>query len=293
VSRFDFRTARIYKREMRGRRIALALGLLGALVALTGCGVSKVIDPVAAAATKTENAGGAKLTMSIAITDPSAATVTMTGQGLFDKSEGDIMIGLSTLVGSLEMRYLQENGDPVVYLNVPFLETMLPSGKSWIRVDLEQSGKSLGLDMNQLMGELDQNPTETLDLLRASGSVDKVGTETIDGVATTHYTASIDLQKAAQLAGQAGEALVSRLTAAGAPRQIPVDVWIGDGDGLVHKLTVNEQVKSSEGEAGIAVTLNISDYGAAVDVVAPPSDQVLDITDLASKLAGAAAPAKG
>ena len=180
-----------------------------------------------------------------------------------------------------------------MYVNVPFLETMLPSGKSWIRVDLEQAGKSVGLDLNQLMGELDQSPTQTLDLLRASGSVDKVGAEMIDGVATTHYTALIDLQKAGQLAGQGGDALVKRLTAAGAPSQIPVDVWIGDGDGLVHKLTINEQLKSGQGEVGIAVTLNISDYGTAVNVVAPPSDQVLDITDLASKLAGAAAPAKG
>ena len=101
MSGFDFRSSRVYKRSMRGRRIALALGLLGALVALTGCGVSKVIDPVAAAATKTENAGGAKLALSIAITDPSAATVTMTGQGVFDQSAGDLTIGLSTLLGSL------------------------------------------------------------------------------------------------------------------------------------------------------------------------------------------------
>ena len=289
---FDFLAACVYKRGMKGRRIALALGLLGVLVALTALGVSKVIDPVAAAATKTENAGGAKLAMSVAITDPSGGTVTMTGQGVFDQSAGDITMGLSSLPGSVELRYLQENGDPVLYVNAPMLETMLPSGAPWIRLDLEQAGKSLGLDLNQLMGGFDQNPTQALDLLRASGSVDELGAETIDGVATTHYTASIDLQKAAQLAGQAGEALANQLIASGAPSQIPVDVWIGAGDGLVHKLTIDEQVQSNGGKVGVAVMLDISDYGTAVNVVAPPSDQVFDVTDLASKLAGAAVPAK-
>ena len=158
-----------------GRRIAFALALLGALVALTGCGVAKVIDPVAAAATKSEGAGGAELTLSVAVTDPSAATFTVSGQGVFDQGEGELTVGLSTLPGSVELRYLEENGDPVMYVNVPFLAAMLPSGKSWIRVDLEQAGKSVGLDLNQLLGELDQNPSQAVDLLRASGSVDEVG----------------------------------------------------------------------------------------------------------------------
>ncbi|HEV3056249.1 MAG TPA: hypothetical protein VGX45_16425, partial [Solirubrobacteraceae bacterium] len=86
---------------MRGRRIALALGLLGVLVALAGWGVSNVVDPVAAAATKTENAGGAKLTMSLAVTGPSGTTFTVTGQGVFDQSAGDITVSLSALIGSI------------------------------------------------------------------------------------------------------------------------------------------------------------------------------------------------
>ena len=43
-----------YKGSMRGRRIALALALLGSVVALAGCSVTKAVDPVAGAATKTE-----------------------------------------------------------------------------------------------------------------------------------------------------------------------------------------------------------------------------------------------
>jgi hypothetical protein len=277
---------------MRGRRLALALGLLGLLVGLATYGTSQVTDPVAAAATRTGNAGGAKLAISVAVSDPSGGTVTLTGQGVVDQSAGDVTMELSSLAGSVELRYLQENGDPVVYANLPMLATMLPGAKPWLRLDLEQAGKSLGLDLNQLIAGLGQNPIQLLDLLRATGPVNEVGAETIDGVSTTHYTAAVDLQKAALLAGPAAESLANELTAAGAPSQVPVDVWIGVGDGFVHKLTVNEQLRTAAGEAAVAVTLGISDYGTAVDVVAPPADQVFDVTGLASMLGGAAAPAK-
>ena len=71
-----------------------------------------------------------------------------------------------------------------------------------------------------------------------------------------------------------------------------MDVWIGNDDGLVHKLTVNEQVTTNGVAVGASVTLNISDYGLGVTVVAPPADQVFDITGLASQLGNLAPPAK-
>ena len=95
------------------------------------------------------------------------------------------------------MRYLEENGDPVMYANLPFLADKLPGGKTWIRLDLEQAGQKLGVDLNQLLSQADQNPGQILDLLRASGSVETIGTETVDGASTTHYKATIELDKVA------------------------------------------------------------------------------------------------
>src|SRR5579864_7837648 len=160
---------------MRGRRLALALGLLGLVAALATYGASQVTDPVASAATRTANAGGAKLAISVAVSDPSGGTVTLTGQGVVDQSAGDVTVELSSLAGSVELRYLQENGDPVVYANLPLLATMLPGAKPWLRLDLEQAGKSVGVDLNQLIAGLGQNPIQVLDLLRATGSVNEVG----------------------------------------------------------------------------------------------------------------------
>ena len=162
----------------------LGLSLLGAAAALAGCGVWKTVDPVASAATKTENAGGAKVAMTVGLDGPGGQSFSLAANGVFDKGPADMTMDVSSLLaaanlpssdGSIEVRYLQESGDPVLYLNAPFLSTMIPGGKPWVRLDLEQAGKGLGVDLNQLMGQANQNPAQVLDMLRASGSVSRSG----------------------------------------------------------------------------------------------------------------------
>ena len=114
-----------------------------------------------------------------------------------------------------------------------------------------------------------------LTLLRANGSVETVGKETVDGVSTTHYRATIDLAKAAANFGSTGQEALSHLLAHGAPSSIPVDVWIGD-DGLVHKLTIDQSADGGH----VGLTLEISDYGTPVTVTAPPAGDTLDATSL-------------
>ncbi len=269
----------------------MALFAVVVAVLAIGLGSTKPADAVVAAAAKSEDAGGAKIAMTLSVSDAAAQkSASVTASGVFDQSNADLNVDLSGLgsgsglslpamLGSLEIRYLQESGDPVVYANVPFLAAVVPGGKTWVRADLEELGKLGGFDLSQYLNQSSQNPGQVLDLLRATGSVQQVGTESVDGVATTHYTASIDLDKAAALVSQNAKSLVDHLIAGGAPASIPLDVWIGNDDGLVHKLTVDEQLK----QATVDLTLDISDYGTPVTVTAPPSDQVLDLNDLMSQ----------
>ncbi len=177
------------------------------------------------------------------------------------------------------MRYLQENGDPVVYANAPALTAFIPGGKSWVRLDIAQAAQKLGVQLNGLGAAATQNPAQALDLLRSIGSVETVGAETVGGASTTHYRATIDLTKAAANLGTDEQGLLNHLIANGAPTSIPVDVWIGD-DGLVHKLTLN----ASGGSDSVALTLEISDYSTPVTVTAPPAADTLDATDLVGML---------
>jgi len=263
--------------------------------ALAACGVSHTVDPVAAAATKTEQAGGAKMTMSIDITDGTTQkTFSITANGVFDQHQGEMTMDMSSVLQSAglpsgsasEMKfiYLEEDGDPVMYMNSPPLASQLPGGKSWIRLDLEKAGKSLGVDFNQVMSQSSQNPAQTLDMLRASGQIDKVGPDTVNGVATTEYKGTIDLAKAAELHGGAAQQLVQRLIAQGAPSHIPFEVWIGD-DGLVRQLRTTEDIQTGGKSLSAVVTIDMSDFGTDVSVSAPPAGEVFDATGLAAAMA--------
>ncbi len=285
------------KKKVIGRRqLTIILALVGVTATVTACGVSHTVDPVAAAASKTEHAGGAKMTMSVDITDGTTQkTVSITANGAFDQKQGEMTVDMSSVLQSagvpsgsaseMKFLYLEEDGNPVMYMNFPPLASKLPGGMSWIRLDLEKAGKSLGVDFNQLMSQSSQNPAQTLDMLRASGQIDKVGPDTVNGVATTEYTGTIDLGKAAaELQGGAAQQLVQRLIAQGAPGEIPFEAWVGD-DGLLRRVQITQDIQTGGKSLSALVTIDMSDFGTDVSVSAPPADEVFDATGLAAAMA--------
>ena len=268
----------------------LALAALSA--ALTGCGgggVAQAIDPVAAAATKTEDAGGVKLQMTFTA-DSAGKSVTVTGNGAFEKSQGSMDFDFGRLFEQADLQtgadqsarvvFLTESGDPVLYLRIPFLSALLPSGKSWIRLDLQKAGNVLGVDVEKELGNgATQNPTDALRLLESQGAFTDVGKETVDGVDTTHYSGTIDLQKAGAAHGVPSD-VVQRLIAAGAPNEFPIDAWV-DGAGYLRRIVETYDGASGSQSVSTKVTIDLSDYGTNVDVSAPPSDEVFDATQAA------------
>lgn len=277
------------------RRLAagLALAALGAVLA--GCGVSGTIDPVASAATKSENAGAARMTFSATISSPSLAAgkdLTMTGSGVVAHDEAAMTLDMSQLLqqsgapagtdGTAKEVYLTQGGDSIIYMEMGMLGK-LPGGKHWIEINLSKAGRSLGVDFSKLMsGPTATNPAEMLSMLKAtSGQVDNLGSETIDGDVTTHYRATVDLAKAAKLRGISSGAL-QQLTGQGVPTQVPEDVWIGS-DGLVRQFRMSYATTTNNAPVTTTMTIGLSDYGTAVTVTAPSADDVFDATDLATQ----------
>ena len=274
----------------RMRRALLMLAALAVTGALTACGVSSTVDPVAAAASKTEQSSGYHVEIDSTMTS-GGIQLRMNGTGSFSGNEGELDMDMAEAYQSTNMsagpditmkaRYLTEGGDPVMYMNLSGLAGILPGGKTWVRIDMQKAGEAMGVDFSQLMGGANQNPAQSLDMLKGSGDFAEIGTETLQGVTTTHYHGTIDLQKAAQEGG-AASAAIQRLIDLGAPSQYPIDVWVDDA-GFVrrYQMFLDEQFNSKA--ASVAMTVNMSDYGTAVDVSAPPADQVFDVTDIASK----------
>jgi hypothetical protein len=241
-----------------------------------GTGSALALDPVASAATKTQQAGAARIHLALSLSSPqlqAGKTVDVHGTGVVDGTSSQFNFSVGSL-GSMKEILLEQNGDYLLYLQMPQLSAQLPAGKRWVELDVSKVGKASGFDLSQLMAGSQFQPSDVLSMLKGEGAkVQSLGSASVGGTATTHYRVTIDTAKALESKG-----LTSPLLAAAAalPASIPADVWIGK-DGLVR------QVKLALGVAQghMAMKMNLYDYGANASITAPPSSDVFDATQLA------------
>lgn len=123
----------------------------------------------------------------------------------------------------------------------------------------------------------------------ASGDVKKVGQEDVRGVATTHYSGTVDVaelttKNSAIDADQLAE-LKKQLSDAGITTE-KVDIWV-DKDELLVKKTERGQMKTGE----LNSTVFYSDYGTDVTVEEPPASDTVDFQKLLEQQQGSAAGA--
>jgi hypothetical protein len=295
------------------RRVAFALAAAAAAAAFTACGGGSGEDAappattggessagvLASAASETASAGSSRIGFTFTTQLPPAVQdepVAFTGEGIFDyeNRKGQVTYDFSELFASLGLPDSQEPVEAifdgaVMYLKFPLLSAFLPDAKPWIKLDPATLGENAGLDLSQLQQLGQSDPSQLLDYLKAtSEGVEEVGVEQVDGVETTHYRGTIQLDKVAdQVPPEQQEqvrAAIEKLVEQAGTTEIPVDVWV-DGDGLVRKLeltyTASVQVPGSDPEeAESVVTMEFSDFGTAVEIEPPPADQVTDLAEL-------------
>jgi hypothetical protein len=286
---------------LRGRRAAVAAALVvAAATAVTaGCGGGSVssalsLDPVAAAATKSQDAGAARIRLAMAVSGPQGKTLRMRGIGAIDGASSELRFKLGSLLGlagmpsaamtqlahgSLQEITLEQDGDFVIYVRLgSLLASQLPGGQQWLKLDLSKLGKSAGLDLSKLLSGSQLQPGDLLSMLETEGAkIHEVGSAKVNGAATTHYHVVVDTR--ARL-----KELTSPLLAGVAAQmpKVPEDVWIGK-DGLVRRIRVAFNLPHGGAPVHTVMTMDIYDYGAHVDIAAPPSSQVFDATELAQQ----------
>lgn len=282
---------------LRGRRAAIAAAFaIAAVAAVTaGCGGGTTsalqFDPVAAAATKTQQAGAARIRFAMGVSGPrlQGKTLRLRGTGAVDGTSSEMSFRLPSMVGlpgpnlthsTIKEVALEQNGDYVIYVQLGFLASQLPGGKQWIKLDLSKLGKSAGVDLGKLLSGSQFEPSDLLSMLRAEGAkVHKLSPATVDGTATTHYRVTINMAKALQSKGLTSP-LFSRVAAQA--KAVSENVWVGS-DGLVRRVRFAYSVPKAA--TRLAMTMDLYDYGAHVSIAAPPSSQVFDATQFATQFA--------
>jgi hypothetical protein len=289
--------------------VVLVSSLAGAML-VSGCAESAptpVVDDLAQVADASRNAETASFSLRVEqkLGDEALA---IDAEGAFDTARNRARLSvdlssLATIFAELGKAFgapkggLQGFDDPAkwkleaiqdgtrIFLSSPLLESALPKGKTWISGDLAKLGREQGVDLGQLGSFGQSDPREALDMLRGvSGDLEEVGRETVRGVETTRYRATLDARKLAAQLAKGGDrdlvgGLVDEVEQAGL-RDIPLEVWVDD-ELLLRRLDL--RLNPSNGSGGDArFTMELFDYGEPVDATPPPASLVADVSQLRS-----------
>jgi hypothetical protein len=277
---------------MRGT-FALLVAVALAAVGLAGCGseeISEELSPqaaVAQAATKTAEVGSARVSFTGTMSGVPGGPFTFEGEGEFSGQQGRMTFDMSDLGAATggafggEMEMVMDG--LVIYIKFPpQVASQLPGGKEWIRIDLKAAGEELGVDFEDLMQLQQTDPTQTLQYLRgASDDFERVGSEQVRGVETTHYRGTVDLRKALERIPADSREAFERVLELVGDTKMPFEVWIDD-DGLARRMKYEQPLPAGESgeEMTMVLTTDMYDFGVEVDVEPPADDEVLDLQEL-------------
>jgi hypothetical protein len=264
------------------RRQLVLTAVVGGLL-LTGCGSQKAAETVApdsmtpvaavkAASMATTKAGTARITLSMVTTaDGETATIRMAGPMALDSSRADLTMSLPGAAmglksGDVSVRYLVDKDAVFLKFDAPSMPA------TWFTISKGAALDKAGLGSLNAAGGV----KDTLATLGQLGEVTRVGTETVNGVSTTHYHADVDPAKIANLAGSMTKGVDVAKALGTTP--VPVDLWIDDAQ---HIVRTTESFTLTMGGKTISekVTSDLSEFGVPVSVTAPK-----DAVDLSAML---------
>jgi|GEM_PF-3463854 len=219
--------------------------------------------------------------------------ITMEGKNSADGKTSLVIINLGSVFGDLgglgagtDLEVEQRIIDGVAYTKN--LDILGLGSETWTKKDLSAL----------LESQEAQNPNQYLQYLNAAGAdVEKVGSEEINGVETTHYKSVLTkemLQKQFE-----SEEWKQYYTEQGLSEEdfekfkrayleglsnTPVDLWV-DEDDLPVRMKISTEINASgltgaadsDGDSRVSsiFTIDFSDWGTDLDIQAPPEDQIL------------------
>ena len=262
---------------MRPLRILSPVLLAATALVLSACGSDTGgSDPIARAADATRNAGTAQIKLSATI-KAAGETIPMTGEGVMStRDEAAGRLSLTMTIAGERKTFDEIISKGAVYMGGEALSSQIPSGKKWMKIDLQKFLKTRGANPSQF-DQGSGNATKALEYLRGADDVKRIGSEQIRGIPTTHYHATIDFKKAAEKVENAQLRALMENAMRGTT-SAPADIWIDHQNRLRrYRFAV------PTANAQMDMTMDFVRYGVVVNTDAPPDNEVFDATSLILK----------
>jgi hypothetical protein len=270
--------------------LAVLLLVLVAIALKYGGGEAD-LNPIAEAAERTAAMPGAKMSLTADYSTPDRnLTFSAQGEGEMNWRTDRGRATLTTSLAGHEITVETITDADTIYLRTSAPDQGLPPGKEWVGVE-----PFLGHEPDTaLAGSADAG--EILRSLESTGGdTEDLGEETVRGVETTHYRATIEQNRLEEKLRSEGKADVAKLVEHSFPEDktsIPVEVWI-DGEGIVRR--IREVMPLENDSGGTALTMDMRmefyDFGTEPEISLPPASKVFDATPLVkAKLGSTDAP---
>ena len=281
-----------------GAVVAAAAAAGPVAVTASGCGAASTLDPVAKAASISTTTPGFQMRFAVRFGSPQLSTpLTATGTGSIDARDrtGSVVFvmnagndpELKKALGGSTLRLQELVDGTTVYVKLPpAIASKLPGGRPWMKIDLAKASGIAGFS-SLANNPVSSDPSQFLSYLRAtSGHVSKQGSEVVNGVQTTHYHATISLDRVPDTLPSASrkgaKQAVSSIEQLTGLKQLPVDAWI-DANNLIRRMRLSfaESVAPSV-KLNIGMTMDFVKYGPQPKPRFPSADQVSDASSLSS-----------
>ena len=180
-------------------------------------------------------------------------------------------------------------GQSIQAIEVPPWEYVEVNG-AWYKINRDVYQQTIG---DGGVSPAGSDPSQLLQFLSATGTVTRVSSAQIGGVATTHYHAVTDLDRYAATVPsserQAASAAIATLERETGVATLPIDVWV-DAQHRVRQIVVSMSgICPHAGNASVTITMDFLDYGPQPAPAVPPD--AADITSEAQS--GGAGQASG
>ena len=187
------------------------------------------------------------------VSDSTGQTQTMSGQARFSDA-------------GMEMKASSDGAQPMELIllgKAMYLKSAeLGAGDTWLKIDLSDPDSLYGM-----IGKV-TDPEVMLKAMESPKKLELIGREDVDGVATNHYRITMDPSRYLEAMGFPA-AMAGML-----PQELVTEMWV-DGDDLPRKFAQTIDIGTVDGDASTTEG-TYSDYGADVEIEAPPADQVTE-----------------
>lgn len=270
--------------------VSTAAGAAAVLLA-AGCGTSSSpaahsssggLSPIRAitlAADQARQVTSFSSTLNMKLSGASAGTISGTFEErtqpslLLNLDMNDLNVSGQSLPGGMQEIMTSSN----IYMKMSELSQEF--GKPWVVVPFSALQKGTGLDFSQIVQQAESNdPLVQTQMFTSAKDAHVVGTQTIGGVATTHYAGTYSVATGIAKLPASLRALVTKQLKTLGITRVSFNAWI-DGQHQVRKIQVNEPGTAES----VAVTMQITGIGQQVNITLPAKSQVANLPASALK----------